>query len=117
MIALGRLAPREREVAQIVYARGEASAAEICGALPAPLSNAAVRTMLRRLEAKGVVRRRREGKRDLYAPAATDRSAREAALHWVSRHYFGGSLAETASAVAALAKADARRRLNRAQAA
>jgi len=110
MFELGRLAPREREIAGIVYAEGEASAAEICGALPAALSNAAVRTMLRRLQAKGVVRRRRVGKRYLYAPAATDRSAREAALRRVTHDYFGGSLRETARAVAELARAEEERR-------
>jgi predicted transcriptional regulator len=90
---------REREIAGIVYARGEASAALVCEALSDPISNAAVRSMLTRLEAKGVLRRRKVGNRFLYAPAASDREAREAALRRVSRDYFGGSLAEMAAAV------------------
>ena len=98
------LAPREREVAEIVYARGEASATDVCSALSDPITNAAVRSMLTRLHAKGVLRRRKEGKRYVYVPAATDQAAREAALRKISRDYFGGSLAKTAAAVIEMAK-------------
>jgi predicted transcriptional regulator len=103
---VSRLARREREVAEIVYARGEASAAEVVDALSDPLSNAAVRSMLRRLEAKGVLRRRKEGKRFFYAPARSDQAARAAALRLVARDYFGGSLARAAVALIELAKAE-----------
>jgi BlaI family transcriptional regulator, penicillinase repressor len=105
------LAPREREVADIVYARGEASAADVCRALSDPITNAAVRSMLTRLHAKGVLRRRKEGNRYFYAPAASDRAAREAALRKVSRDYFGGSLAETAAAVMDMARRVERARI------
>lgn len=101
---LSWLPRREREIADIVYAQGEASAAEVCRALPDPLSNAAVRSMLTRLEKKGVLRRRRQGNRHFYAPAATDRAAREAALRRVARDYFGGSLAEAAALSLELAR-------------
>ncbi len=94
-----RLPRREREIAEIVYAKGEASAEDVCRALSDPLSNAAVRTMLQRIEAKGMIRRRRDGKRYLYSAALPDRIAREAALQRVSRDYFDGSLACTALAL------------------
>ena len=103
---LSWLPRREREIADIVYAQGEASAAEVCRALPDPLSNAAVRSMLTRLEKKGVLRRRRQGNRHFYAPAATDRAAREAALRRVVRDYFGGSLAETAAQLSEMARSE-----------
>ena len=103
---VNRLPRREREVAEIVYARGEASAVEICDALPDPISNAAVRSMLTRLEAKGVLRRRKEGKRFFYAPAGTDQTARESALRQLSREHFDGSLAGLAAAAFELAKAE-----------
>ena len=99
---LHRLAPRERQVAQIIYRRGEASAAEIVDALPDPLSNAAVRSMLSRLETKGVIRRRRDGKRYVYRPSRPGPAAREAALRRVSRDYFDGSLADAVATLIAL---------------
>lgn len=103
---ISRLAPREREVAEIVCALGEASAGEIERALAAPLSNSAVRSMLSRLQAKGVLRRRREGKSYYYAAAGTEPAARDAALRRVARDHFGGSLAAAAAAMLALAHAD-----------
>jgi predicted transcriptional regulator len=99
---LHRLPPREREIAEIVHQRGEASATDILNALSEPLSNGAVRSMLSRLQTKGVVRRRRDGKRFVYLPARTDPALREAALRRVSRDYFDGSLARAADAMIAL---------------
>ena len=91
---------REREIAELIYARGEASAEDICRALADPLSNAAVRTMLQRIQAKGVIRRRREGRKYLYSAARPDAAAREAALRRISRDYFEGSLACAARTLA-----------------
>jgi len=99
---LHRLPPRERQIAQIVHARGEASAAEIIDALPDALSSAAVRSMLSRLQTKGVIRRRRDGKRFLYMPARVAPAMREEALRRVSRDYFDGSLEQAAEALIAL---------------
>lgn len=103
---LNRLPPRERQIAAIVYGRGAATASEVCASLPDPVSNAAVRSMLTRLVAKGVLIRRREGKRFHYLPAQLDES-RESALRRVSRDHFGGSMSRTAAAVAMLMVADA----------
>jgi predicted transcriptional regulator len=101
---LNRLARREREVAEIVFARGEASAVDVCLALSDPISNAAVRSMLTRLEAKGVLSRRKEGKRFFYAPAGTDPAVRDASLRWLALEHFGGSLARLAAAALDLAR-------------
>lgn len=65
-ISIRHLAPRERQVAERVDWLSEASAEEVRDALPDALSNAAVRSMLRRLEAKGVVSRRKLGRKFLY---------------------------------------------------
>ena len=101
-----RLAPREREVAELVYEMGEASAIDVERALKDPLSNSAIRSMLRRLEAKGIVRRRKFGNKFYYAPATSERASREAALKRVSRDHFGGSLAAAAAALLDLARQD-----------
>ena len=96
---IDRLAPREREIAGIVYGQGEATAAEVCAAVADPLTNSAVRSMLRRLEAKGLLRRRKEGKKFIYAPAISQRESAEAMLRRVSLEHFDGSLADAALAL------------------
>lgn len=101
-----RLAPRERELARIVAAMGEASATEIERRVSDPLSNSAVRSMLRRLERKGVLRRHRRGNKFVYVPATPTPAARLEALRRISEEFFGGSLAATAAAVAELARSE-----------
>ena len=102
---LARLAGREREVAGIVYSCGRGiSADEVRLALGDPLSNSAVRSMLSRLAAKGLLTTRRAGKKYLYLPAIADAQAREEALLTLARDYFSGSLAEAAMAMLALAR-------------
>ena len=93
------LPARERELATIIYTRGELSACEAGRAVADPLTNSAIRTMLRRLEAKGVVVRRKVGNKFLYAAAIPDQVAREGALRQLSRDYFNGSLQEAALAL------------------
>jgi predicted transcriptional regulator len=101
-----RLAPRERQLVMIVWRAGEASATDIQNALPEPVSNAAIRSMLGRLEGKGVLVRYRQGRKYLYAPAAVDRTG-EAALRKLSRDHFSGSMTRAAAAMASLIVSDA----------
>lgn len=105
---LRRLPPRERQLAMIVWRAGEASATEIQGALPDAVSNAAIRSMLGRLEAKGVLVRYRYGRKYLSAPALVDRTG-EAALRKLSRDHFSGSMSRAAAAMASLLVSDAAR--------
>lgn len=66
--------------------------------------------MLRRLQAKGVLTCRKEGRRFIYSPANSAVAAREAALRQLSREHFGGSLIAMASAVLELAEAESAER-------
>ncbi len=101
-----RLPPRERQITTIIIARGEASAGEIRAALPDPISDPAVRSMLTRLVAKNVLVRRKQGRKFLYRSAAGDPNVREAAVRRLSREHFGGSLARVAAIVTALLVSD-----------
>ena len=102
---LARLAGREREVAEIVYASGRGiSADEVRLALSDPLTSSAVRSMLGRLVAKGLLTTRKTGKKYLYLPAVADAEARERALLQLAQDYFAGSLAEAAMTMLALAR-------------
>ena len=76
------LSRRERQILEILYGQGRASAAEVRAALPDPPSYSAVRALLRVLEEKGHVKHQAEGLKYVYAPAvARDRAKRSAMKH------------------------------------
>ena len=99
MRARPKLSRREQEVLDIVYARGHAIAADVReGMLDAP-TDAAVRTTLRILVAKGHLRIEQDGPRYDYWPTVPPDAARRSELQHVLRTFFGGS---TESALATL---------------
>lgn len=93
------LSRRERQIMDVVYQRGRATAAEVLDALPDPPSYSAVRALLRVLEEKGHLRHRRDGARYVFLPTVPRETARRSALARVVQTFFGGS---TEAAVAAL---------------
>ena len=95
---------REREIFEILCSAGEASAAEIRRAMADPPSHSAVRTMLSRLEAKGVVRHRAEQQTYIYKPAVKPAKVRQSALKQLVRTFFDGSAATAATALLGLSK-------------
>ena len=96
---LSKLPPRERQIVDLLYQRGELAVADICDALPDQPSGSAVRTMLKRLEDKGYVRRHDSDRGYVYSPAVPDQVARKSALSDVVRTFFGGSPAGAATAL------------------
>jgi predicted transcriptional regulator len=94
-----KLSRREREVLDIVYARGHATAAEVREVMHEPPSDAAVRTTLRILVEKGHLRIEQDGPRYDYWPTVSPDAARRSELRHVLRTFFGGS---TESALATL---------------
>ncbi|MEO7964774.1 MAG: BlaI/MecI/CopY family transcriptional regulator [Gemmatimonadaceae bacterium] len=93
------LSRRERQIMDVVYAMGRATAAEIHERLPDPPHSAAVRTLLRILEEKGHLQHEKSGPRHVYFPTTPRDVARRSALRHVIGTFFGGS---RAAAVAAL---------------
>jgi predicted transcriptional regulator len=93
------LTRRERQIMDIMYQRGSASAAEVQRDLPDPPSYSAVRAMLRLLEEKGHLRHRQEGPRYVYNPTVPRDRARRSATRRLLDTFFEGS---TAQAVATL---------------
>jgi predicted transcriptional regulator len=96
---LDKLPPRERQIVDLLYVRGESTVADIVAALPVALTASAVRAMLTRLEAKGYVRRRQSDKGFLYAPAVPETAAKQSALRQVVRVFFNNSPVGAASAL------------------
>jgi predicted transcriptional regulator len=86
------LSKRERQILDVLYARGHATALEVLVALPDPPGKTAVRTLLRILEEKGHVAHREEGNTYVYSPVRTRRHAGHSALDRVLDVFFGGSL-------------------------
>ena len=91
------LSRREQEILDIVYARGHATAAEVREAMPEPPTDAAVRTTLRILVAKGHLLIEQDGPRYDYWPTVPAATVRRTELQHVLRTFFGGST-ETALA-------------------
>jgi predicted transcriptional regulator len=92
------LSRRERQIMDIVYARGEASAAEVLADLPDPPGKTAVRTLLRILEEKGHLKHRQDGLRYVYRPSRPRGSAGRSALRRVLATFFDGSLEKAVAA-------------------
>ncbi len=93
------LSRRERQIMDVVYKAGRATAAEVREAMSDPPSYSAVRATMRVLEDKGHLRHIQDGPRYLYVPTLPKESAQESALQHLLRTFFDG---KAESAVAAL---------------
>jgi predicted transcriptional regulator len=93
------LLPREREIATIVYELGAATAVRVEASLSEPLSNAAVRSMLNRLVAKGILKRTLSGAAFVYLPALTRTDSRMLALQRFAEDHFAGSAERAAATI------------------
>jgi BlaI family transcriptional regulator, penicillinase repressor len=93
------LSRRERQIMDILYRRGRATAAEVMTDLPGDPAYSTVRTQLRVLEQKGHVRHDEEGLRYVYAPAVPRRAARRSALRHVVQTFFNGSAEKVVAAL------------------
>jgi BlaI family penicillinase repressor len=88
---ISELGRRERQIMDVLFRRGKATAAEVLADLPDAPSNAAVRGMLRHLEEKGYVRHEQDGPRYLYSAVVEREAESRSALAHVLRTFFGGS--------------------------
>jgi BlaI family penicillinase repressor len=93
------LSRRERQIMDIIYTRGEASAADVNADLPDSPSYSTVRTLLRILEEKGHLKHREDGQRFVYAPTRTRAAESKSALKRVVMTFFEGSLADAVAAL------------------
>ena len=93
------LSRRERQIMDVLYRRGRATAVDVMQDLPGDPHSSTVRTQLRVLEEKGHVRHEEEGLRYVYMPAVPRHAARRSAVRHLVETFFDGS---TEKAVAAL---------------
>ncbi len=93
------LSRRERQIMDILYRRGRATASEVMVDLTGNPSDSTVRTQLRVLEAKGHVRHEEEGLRYVYLPALARHTARRSALRHLVDTFFEGSTEKVVGAL------------------
>jgi predicted transcriptional regulator len=93
------LSRRERQIMDILYRRGRATAGDVMEELPGEPSYSTVRTQLRVLEEKGHVRHEEQGLRYVYIPAVARRAARKSALKHMVDTFFDGSAEKTVAAL------------------
>lgn len=86
------LSRRERQIMEIIYTQGRASAAEVMQALPDPPSYSTVRALLRFMEEKGYVKHTEEGRKYIYSPTLTAKKASRSALKNLLSTFFNDSV-------------------------
>jgi predicted transcriptional regulator len=101
-----QLGAREREIVQCLFARKEATVAEVRSALASPPTYSAVRGMLALLEQKGYVKHKQDGLRYVYSPVLSTAKARGTAMKRVVDTFFDGSPARAVAALLDLPDAD-----------
>jgi predicted transcriptional regulator len=95
---------RERELFELLCSAGEATAAELRAAMNEPPSYSAVRTLLTRLEARGVIRHRLVDQAYVYKSVKQPAKVRESAMNQMVRTFFDGSAASAATALLGLTR-------------
>ncbi len=96
------LSRRERQIMDLLYRSGRATAAEVMAGLPDAPSYSAVRALLRILETKGHVRHEEEGRAYVYMPVARRTDARQSALSHMLRTFFDNSAEQAVAALIAM---------------
>jgi len=85
------LSRRERQIMDVLYRKGKASALEVLESLPDPPSYSAVRALLRILENKGHVRHEKDGPKYVFLPRVKVETAKRSAIRHLIQTFFNGS--------------------------
>jgi predicted transcriptional regulator len=93
------LTRRERQIMDVLFRAGRATAADVMDQLSGGPSYSTVRTQLRVLEEKGHVRHEDDGVRFVYMPAVTRQTARKSALRHLLDTFFDGSAEKAVAAL------------------
>lgn len=93
------LSRRERQILELIYRLGRATAAEVLEHLPDAPTYTTVRGLLRVLESKGHVRHEEDGGRYVYYPTMTKQRAAKSVMHHVVKTFFDGSPAQAMAAL------------------
>ncbi len=94
-----KLSRRERQIMDVLFHHGKATAAEVREGMPEPPSYSAVRAHLRILEEKGHIKHEQDGPRYLYRPTLTKDRATRSALNHLVETFFNGSAEQAMAAL------------------
>ncbi len=94
-----RLGRRERQILDILFRLGRATAVDVMNNLPDPPGYASVRKWLSLMEGKGLVVHEKEGKRFVYRAAIARDKAKQGALEHLAATFFEGSKVRAAAAL------------------
>jgi predicted transcriptional regulator len=100
------LSRREREMMNIIFRSGKATATEVLEGMSDPPSYSAVRATLRVLEQKGHLRHQHDGARYVYTPTVNRERARISALDQLLNTFFDGSAASVVATLIERSKDD-----------
>ena len=90
---------RERQIMDVLFRRGRATAAEVMEDLPGDSTYSTVRTQLRVLEEKGHIRHEQDGQRYVYSPAVPRGTVRRSALKHLVETFYEGSVEQAVAAL------------------
>jgi len=93
-----QLSKRQRQIMDVIYARGQASISQVLAEMPDPPMRGALRTLLRIMEEKGYVTRRQQGREFVYRPTQPHGRAARSALGRVLDVFYNGSLEKALAA-------------------
>ena len=99
------LSRRERQIMDVIYSKGRATAAEVLEAIPQPPSYSAVRAMLRLLEEKGYLRHEQDGPRYIFLPTLSRARARQSAMQQLLQTFFDNSAEQAVAALLDMSRA------------
>lgn len=99
MSTAGSLSRRERQIMDILYQRGKASASDVRESMEAAPGYSAVRAMLRVLEEKGHIKHQAEGLKYVYVPVVARDKAKRSAVKHVMETFFNGSAEQIVAAL------------------
>src|SRR5215468_8884882 len=100
------LSRRERQIMDIIYQLGQATASEVLERLPDPPTNSAVRAMLKLLEEKGFLKHIQDGVRYVFQPTLAREKARKSALKQLVDTFFDGSGTDAMAAILYLSRSN-----------
>ncbi|MGZ0174527.1 MAG: BlaI/MecI/CopY family transcriptional regulator [Planctomycetales bacterium] len=93
------LARRERQIMDVIFQLGEATVGDVLERLPDPPSYSSVRTIIRKIESKGLLTHRQDGKRYVYRAKQSRETASRTALQKLMDVFFSGSAPDTVAAI------------------
>ena len=99
-----KLSRRERQIMDVLYERGRATAAEILAALPDPPSYSSIRALIKVLEDKGHVKHQEDGPRYVFTPSVPRAKARRNAVKHLLQTFFDDSVGEAVASLIGTSK-------------